>query len=76
MKKGIFIIGIILIIAAVIFLGLSVWYNRLGGMVMDAEGNFYARTGMLRDLFQKLSIGSFIAGAVALVIRFMAFKNK
>lgn len=64
MKKAVFIIGIILIASAIICFGVSVWYDRLGGSVMDGSGSFYAETYRRYLIFRRIAIG-FLCGGVA-----------
>ena len=69
MKKVIWIVSIVLIIAAAVCFGLSVWYDHLGGSVMDGPGDFYANAYRQYRLFLGCGIGLLVADGVLLAIR-------
>lgn len=66
MKKILVVLGIALGVAAVVCLAASAWYDRLGGMVMDAEGDFYSRTYRKYLLFRRFGIAFAVSSALAL----------
>ena len=66
MKKLFIIAGIVLLAAAACCFIVSIYYDRLGGWVLDAEGDFYARTYRRYLLFRKFGIGTAIASVLLL----------
>ena len=74
MKKGLLTAGLALIIAAVICFGVSLFFDHLGGSVMDASNDFYHRAYVRYLLFRNCGIGLAIPGAVCLLIRFLRFR--
>lgn len=66
MKKIFIIAGIVLLAAAVGCFIVSIYYDRLGGWVLDAEGDFYARTYRRYLLFRKCGIGTALASVLLL----------
>ena len=68
MKKTFLIAGIVLLIAALLCFGISIWFHHLGGSVMDGSAALYARLFRRQELFLRLGIGLSIPGAVLLVI--------
>ena len=75
MKKGLFTAGLALIIAAVICFGVSLFFDHLGGSVMDASNDFYHRAYERYLLFRNCGTGLAILGAVCLLIRFLKFRH-
>lgn len=73
MKKVLFTAGIILIAAALVCFGLSLFFDHLGGSVMDASNDFYHNAYMRYLMFRNCGTGLAAAGAVCLVIRFLKF---
>ena len=71
MKKILMTAGIILIIAALVCFGLSVFFDHLGGSVMDASNDFYHNTYLRYLLFRNCGTGLAAAGVVCLVIRIL-----
>ena len=68
MKKTFFIIGIVLLIAALLCFGMSIWFHHMGGSVMDGSAALYARLYRRQQFFLRLGIGLSIPGTVLLVI--------
>lgn len=66
MKKLFIIAGIVLLVAAAGCFIVSRHYDRLGGLVMDAEGDFYARVHRKYLLFQKCGIGTALSSVLLL----------
>ncbi len=76
MKKAVLIAGIVLLAAALVCFLISLFYNRMGGSVLDGSGDFYARMGRLRDGFGTAALWLCVAGAAALIVRLiMHFKK-
>ena len=75
MKKGLFAAGLALIIAAVICFGVSLFFDHLGGSVMDASNDFYHTAYERYLLFRNCGTGLAILGAVCLLIRFLKFRQ-
>ena len=75
MKKGLFTAGLALIIAAVICFAVSLFFDHLGGSVMDASNDFYHRVYERYLLFRNCGTGLAILGAVCLLIRFLKFRH-
>ena len=71
LKTVLLIAGIILIVAALACFGVSMWYDHQGGMVRDAEGDFYARMAKGYYLFRNLGTGLAVTGGVVTVISFI-----
>lgn len=75
MKKGLFTAGLALIIAAVICFAVSLFFDHLGGSVMDASNDFYHRAYERYLLFRNCGTGLAILGSVCLLIRFLKFRH-
>ena len=75
MKKGLFTAGLALIIVAVICFAVSLFFDHLGGSVMDASNDFYHRAYERYLLFRNCGTGLAILGAVCLLIRFLKFRH-
>ncbi len=74
MKKAIFIIGIILVITALTCLGLSLFFDWVGGSVMDASNDFYHNAYVRYTICRYLAIGLGIPGVILLAVRFLVLK--
>ena len=68
MKKTLLIIGVILLIAAVICFGVSMFFRWAAYSVLDGTAELYARLFRRYHLFLLLGAGSLLSGAVLLVI--------
>ena len=71
LKKILMTAGIILVIAALVCFGLSVFFDHLGGSVMDASNEFYHNTYLRYLLFRNCGTGLAAAGVICLVIRIL-----
>ena len=71
MKKILFSAGIILIIAALVCFLVSLFFDHLGGSVMDASNEFYHNTYLRYLLFRNCGTGLAAAGVICLVIRIL-----
>ena len=75
MKKTFLIIGIVLLIAALLCFGISIWFHQMGGSVMDGSAALYARLFRRQQFFLRLSIGLSVPGAALLVISLIMKAN-
>ena len=75
MKKTFLIIGIVLLIAALLCFGISIWFHHLGGSVMDGSAALYARLFRRQQLFLHLGIGMSVPGAALLAISLIMKAN-
>ena len=75
MKKKIMISAIILLVLALVCYGLSLWFYRQGGMVMDGPGEFYQKMGRRVAMSENLAKGFGISGAILLVVSFFIKKK-
>ena len=75
MKKGLLAAGLALIIAAVICFGVSLFFDHLGGSVMDASNDFYHRAYERYLFFRNCGIGLAVFGALCLLVRFLKFRQ-
>lgn len=67
-KRILLIIGVVLFLGAAVSFGVSQWYWRLGGSVMDGPGDFYAETYRMYSLFLRLAKGLVVAGAGVIAV--------
>ena len=75
MKKGLLAAGLALIITAVICFGVSLFFDHLGGSVMDASNDFYHRAYERYLFFRNCGIGLAVFGALCLLVRFLKFRQ-
>ena len=75
MKKGLLTAGLALIIAAVICFAVSLFFDHLGGSVMDASNDFYHRAYERYLFFRNCGIGLAVFGALCLLVRFLKFRQ-
>jgi len=75
MKKVILILGIVLIVAAAVCFGLSLFFHFLGGSVMDGSNEFYHNAYRRYLISRNCGIGLGIAGVICIVIRLIFFKK-
>ena len=75
MKKAILIIGIVLIAAALTCFGLSLFFDWLGGSVMDGPNEFYHNAYVRYTLCRNLAMGLGIPGALLLAVRFLLMRK-
>ncbi len=68
MKKALLIIGIILLAAGLISIGLGLWFHHFGGSIMDGSASVYARAYRLQRTFSGVGIGVSLVGAALIVI--------
>lgn len=73
MKKALLVIGIILIVAAVICFGVSLFFNFVGGSVMDASNDFIHRAFERSILYRNCGIGLAALGILSFVIHWLKF---
>ena len=67
MKKALLIIGIILLAAAGICIGLSIWFHHSAHSFMDGTASLYARLMRQFRTFLFVGLGLSVSGAAALV---------
>ena len=67
-KRILLIIGVVLFLGAAVSFGVSRWYWRLGGSVMDGPGDFYVKTYRMYSLFLRLAKGLLAAGAGTIAV--------
>ena len=76
MKKTILVLAITLIVAAILSFVLCIWYDHLGGSVMDAAGDFYSNAYRKYLLFRNWGIGLIIPGGILLIIYMFVLKKR
>ena len=69
MKKALLIIGIIVLVAGILFLGTSWFYHHMAHNIMDGSADLYHRMFRRRDICMYIGIGLSLAGAALLIIR-------
>ena len=69
MKKALLIIGITVLVAGILFLGASVFFNHMAHSIMDGTASLYQRLYRRRDLCMYAGIGLSLAGAAVLILR-------
>ena len=74
-KRILLIIGVVLFFGAAVSFGISQWYWRLGGSVMDGPGDFYAETYRIYSLFLRLAKGLLVAGTGAIAVDLLLRKR-
>ena len=76
MKKTVLVLAITLIVAALLSSVLCIWYDHLGGSVMDAARDFYSNAYRKYLLFRNWGIGLIIPGGILLIIYMFVLKKR